>query len=85
MNQFLSPAFNKRNDEYGGSDENKVRIIIEIIHKIRKVVGDDFIISVKINVNDGIENGINENILLTACKLIEKAGADLIQTSGNWV
>ena len=59
LNQFLSPAFNKRNDEYGGSDENKVRIIIEIIHKIRKVVGDDFIISVKINVNDGIENGIN--------------------------
>jgi hypothetical protein len=37
------------------------------------------LISVKINVNDGIENGINENILLTACKLIEKAGADLIQ------
>ncbi len=85
LNQFLSPAFNKRNDEYGGSDENKVRIIIEIIQKIRKVVGEDFIISVKINVNDGIENGINENILLTACKLIEKAGADLIQTSGNYV
>ena len=84
LNQFLSPAFNKRNDEYGGNDENKVRIIIEIIQKIRKVVGEDFIISVKINVNDGIENGINENILLTACKLIEKAGADLIQTSGNW-
>ncbi len=85
LNQFLSPAFNKRNDEYGGNDENRARIIVEIIEKIRKAVGNDFIISIKISVNDGIENGINENGFLTACKLIEKAGADLIQTSGNYV
>jgi 2,4-dienoyl-CoA reductase-like NADH-dependent reductase (Old Yellow Enzyme family) len=84
LNQFLSPAFNKRNDEYGGSDENRARIIVEIIEKIRKSVGNDFIISVKINVIDGVENGINEKGLLTACKLIEKAGADFIQTSGNY-
>ena len=84
LNQFLSPAFNKRNDEYGGNDENRARIIVEIIEKIRKSVGNDFIISVKINVIDGIENGINEQGLLTACKLIEKAGADFIQTSGNY-
>ena len=43
---------------------------------MRKVVGNDFIISIKINVNDGVENGINKNGFLTACKLIEKAGAD---------
>jgi 2,4-dienoyl-CoA reductase-like NADH-dependent reductase (Old Yellow Enzyme family) len=84
LSQFLSPAFNKRNDEYGGNDENKARIIVEIIEKIRKSVGNDFIISVKINVIDGVENGINEKGLLTACKLIEKAGADFIQTSGNY-
>ena len=84
LNQFLSPALNKRNDEYGGNDENRVRIIIEIIEKIRRVVGNDFIISVKINVHDGIENGINEKGLLTACKLIEKAGADIIQVSGDF-
>ena len=49
-----------------------------------KKAGKDFIISVKINVIDGVENGINEQGLLTACKLIEKAGADFIQTSGNY-
>ena len=70
LNQFLSPAFNKRNDE------NRARIIVEIIQKMRKVVGNDFIISIKISVNDGVEDGINEKGYLTACKLIEKAGAD---------
>ena len=85
LNQFLSPAFNKRNDEYGGNDENRARIVVEIIQKMRKVVGNDFIISIKISVNDGVEDGINEKGYLTACKLIEKAGADLIQTSGNYV
>ena len=58
---------------------------MKLFKKWEKVVGNDFIISIKINVNDGVENGINENGFLTACKLIEKAGADLIQTSGNYV
>ncbi len=85
VSEFLSPLFNKRTDEYGGNDENRARFLVEIIQKVRKAVGNDFIISIKISVNDGIENGINENGFLTACKLIEKAGADLIQTSGNYV
>ena len=61
------------------NDENKGRIIIEIIEKIKKVVGNDFIISVKINVNDGVENCIIENVFLTICKLIGKAEVELIQ------
>ncbi len=85
LSQFLSPGINKRNDEYGGNDENRVRIIIEIIQKIRKVVGEDFIISIKLNCDDGIENGITINGFLNTCKLIEKAGADIIQVSGNFI
>ena len=84
LNQFLSPAFNKRNDEYGGNDENRARIIVEIIEKIRKSVGNDFIISIKLNCRDGIENGIRKEGFITACKLIEKAGADIIQVSGDF-
>ena len=61
------------------NNENKGRIIIEIIEKIKKVVGNDFIISVKINVNDGVENCIIENVFLTICKLIGKAEVELIQ------
>ena len=86
LSQFLSPAFNKRNDEYGGNDENRARLLIEIIKKIRKVVGEDFIISLKLNSYDGdkIENGITENGFLTTCKLAENAGVDIINVSGDW-
>ena len=80
--EFLSPIFNKRNDEYGGNDENRARMIIEIIQKIRKEVGPDFIISMKINCEDGYPGGITQEGFLTACKLAEKAGVDMIQVSG---
>jgi 2,4-dienoyl-CoA reductase-like NADH-dependent reductase (Old Yellow Enzyme family) len=85
LSQFLSPAFNRRNDEYGGSDENRARIVIEIIQRIRKAVGNNFIISVKLNCNDGVERGITIIQFLNICKLIEKAGADIIQVSGNFL
>ena len=86
LSEFLSPIFNKRNDEYGGNDENRARMIIEIIQKIRKEVGPDFIISMKINCEDGYPEGITQEGFLTACKLAEKAGVDMIQVSGmEWL
>ena len=86
LSEFLSPIFNKRNDEYGGNDENRARMIIEIIQKIRKEVGPDFIISMKINCEDGYPGGITQEGFLTACKLAEKAGVDMIQVSGmEWL
>ena len=86
LSQFLSPEFNKRNDEYGGNDENRARLLVEIIKKIRKAVGEDFIISLKLNSYDGdkIKNGITENGFLTACKLAENAGVDIIKVSGDY-
>ena len=83
LSEFLSPAFNKRNDEYGGSNENRARIIVEIIEKIRREVGNDYFISLKINCNDDIDNGISEEGFLIASQLAVKAGVDLIQVSGN--
>ena len=47
LNDFLSPATNKRNDKWGGSDENRVRIIKEIVNSIRKSVPENFSISIK--------------------------------------
>ena len=81
LSEFLSPLYNHRTDEYGGSDENRARIIIEILEKMRPAVGNDFIISMKINTEEG-EGGITENGVITASKLAEKAGLDLIQISG---
>ena len=82
VSEFLSPIFNKRTDEYGGNDENRARFLVEIIEKIRKAVGNDFIISVKINCDDGFPGGISEEGFILACKLAEKAGVDMIQVSG---
>ena len=78
---FLSKIFNKRTDEYGGSDENRARFIVEIVKKVRKAIGNDMIISAKIDCTD--ENyGFSESGFLTAGKELEKAGLDLIETSG---
>ena len=80
---FLAPAYNKRNDEYGGSDENRARIIVETIEKIRKLVGNDYLIIMKINSRDGFENGVTEQGFITASKMAEKAGVDIIEVSGS--
>ena len=60
ISDFLSPLFNKRTDEYGGSDENRARFLIEIIEKVREKVGKEYIVGIKINTKDGDVNGITE-------------------------
>ena len=82
LSQFLSPLFNHREDEYGGNDENRARFVIEIIEKIREKVGKDYIVILKINSEDDDPNGITPNGFLTACKLAEKAGVDMIDVTG---
>lgn len=65
LSSFLSPALNRRHDEYGGSLENRVRIVKEIATEIRKATGPDFLISAKINGDDFDEDsdgGINPSI-----------------------
>ena len=78
---FSSQKFNRRTDEYGGSDENRARFIVEIVKKIREAVGNDMIISAKIDSPDE-ENGITENGFLYTGKALEEAGLDLMEVSG---
>ena len=86
VSEFLSPLYNKRVDEYGGSDENRARFLIEIIEKIREKVGKDYIVGIKINCEDGDKNGITEDGFLKICQMAEKAGLDYIQISGiTWM
>ena len=82
VSEFLSPLYNKREDEYGGSDENRARFLAEIVEKIRQKVGEDFIIGVKINSEDADDNGISEEGFILACKMAETYGGDYIQISG---
>ena len=82
LSQFLSPMFNQRTDEYGGSDENRARFVIEIIKKIREKIGDEYIILLKLNSEDDDPNGITPEGFITACKMAEQAGVDMIEVTG---
>ena len=86
ISEFLSPLTNKRTDEYGGSDENRARFLLEIIKKVREKVGNDYIVGLKINSEDCDKNGITEEGFIKICLLAEEAGVDFIQVSGmKWL
>ena len=78
---FSSKKYNRRTDKYGGSDENRARFIVEIVQKIRKAIGNDMIISAKIDCIDEI-NGFTESGFITTATALEKAGLDLMEISG---
>ena len=84
LSQFLTPHYNRRTDEYGGSIENRSRMILETYTQIRSATGYDFPIWVKLNCDDGVENGITREDFLYVCKLLSNAGVDAIEVSGNW-
>lgn len=84
LSQFLSPRVNKRTDKYGGSLENRSRIIFEIIDAIRARVPDlKFCLSIKINSADFSEGGFSAEDSLSTILKLEAAGLDLIELSGG--
>lgn len=83
LSQFLSPFYNKRTDNYGGSIENRARIVIEIFDTIRKRTSDDFPILIKINSEDFLENGFTINDMLSVAAMLEKKGIGVIELSGG--
>lgn len=85
LSQFLSPAFNRRTDEYGGSIENRARVHMEVYHAIREAVGSDFPVLIKINSEDYIENGLTLQDSIAASKMLAHAGLDAIELSGGTV
>lgn len=82
LSRFISPAVNHRVDSYGGNTENRAGIILEILRGIRESA-PDLHISIKINSSDFIRGGLNESESLTICKLLDNAGIDSIEISGN--
>lgn len=83
LSQFLSPALNVRTDQYGGTVENRARIVCEIIAAMRAVCGD-FPLFVKMNSSDGYAGGLSEDGALASARLIAAAGADAIEVTGGW-
>ena len=83
FSQFLSPYYNRRKDEYGGSLENRARILIVTVRGIREDNGPDFPLLVKINSDDFLEGGFNQKEMVLVSKMLESAGVDAIEVSGG--
>jgi len=73
LSQFLSPFFNKRKDEYGGSIENRACLILEIPQAIRSELGKQFAILIKINSDDFIECGFAQSEMMKVSAMLESA------------
>ncbi len=83
LSQFLSPAFNRRNDKYGGNSVNRAHILIEVLREIRSRVGDAFPVLIKINVQDYVDGGLTTEEALTIGILLQEEGIDAIELSGG--
>lgn len=83
LNQFLSPLFNKRADAYGGSLQNRMRLLLEVIGAVRKAVGPEYPVGIKLNATDQLEGGFAEDESLEVVAAINKTGIDLIDISGG--
>ena len=85
LSQFLSPAFNRRQDNYGGNIHNRARIHLEVYDAIRKAVGRDYPVLIKMNCQDFAENGLILEDSLHAASLLANAGIDAIELSGGLI
>jgi 2,4-dienoyl-CoA reductase (NADPH2) len=84
INQFLVTHTNKRNDEWGGSYENRMRLPVEIVKSVRDRVGPNFIIIYRLSMLDLLEQGSTWDEVVKLGKAIEAAGATIINTGIGW-
>jgi len=84
INQFIAKRTNKRTDDWGGAYENRMRLPIALVAKIREAVGPNFIIIYRLSMLDLVENGSSWDEVVQLGKAIEKAGATIINTGIGW-
>jgi 2,4-dienoyl-CoA reductase-like NADH-dependent reductase (Old Yellow Enzyme family) len=83
LSQFLSPLWNTRQDDYGGSIENRARMLVETLRSIRDAVGKDFPVTAKMNCEDFLDGGLSLGDMLAASRILGAAGMDAIEMSGG--
>ena len=84
INQFLVAHTNHRTDRWGGSYENRMRLPVEIVRRVREAVGPNFIIIYRLSMLDLIEGGSTWDEIVMLAKAIEQAGATIINTGIGW-
>ena len=82
LSRFISPIVNHRTDEFGGSTKNRAKILIDILNGIKKSA-PKLHVTIKINSSDFTSGGLDEIESLEICKMLEAAGIDSIEVSGN--
>ena len=83
LSSSLSPKINTRTDRWGGSLENRVRLLVAVIRAVRKRVGRDFIVAVKLNSSDFQKGGFSHSDSIKVAKIIEQESVDFIEVSGG--
>lgn len=83
ITNFLSPHTNKRNDLYGGSLENRMRILVQIVNNIRSKIGYDFPLTARLSGTDYEPDGLTIEDTIQICKKMEEIGLDAIHVSGG--
>ena len=83
LSQFLSPLFNRRTDAYGGDVLGRARLVVDVIDAVRRGVGPDFPIGIKLNASDGLEGGLSEDDALAVVERLDATSVDLIDISGG--
>ncbi len=84
INQFLAAHTNQRTDRWGGSYENRMRLAVEIVRRVREAVGAEFIIIYRLSMLDLMEKGSDWAEIVQLAKAIEAAGATIINTGIGW-
>ncbi|MGI4891263.1 MAG: bifunctional salicylyl-CoA 5-hydroxylase/oxidoreductase, partial [Janthinobacterium lividum] len=85
LSSFISPLTNQRNDEYGGSLENRLRFPLEVFHAVREVWPSTKPMSVRISAHDWVEGGITPDDAVEIARIFKAAGADMIDCSSGQV
>lgn len=83
LSQFLSPLVNTRTDEWGGSLENRARLLLEIVRQIRLAVGPEFVVAVKLNSADFQRGGFDADDAVRVIAMLAPLGVDVVELSGG--
>lgn len=83
LNEFLSPLSNRRNDAYGGSFENRIRMLVEIVQKVQTVWPERLPLTVRISGTEWVEGGWNVEDSVALAKVLKKEGVDLVDCSSG--
>jgi len=82
LSRFISPAYNHRNDAYGGSTKNRAKLLVDILHEIRNQA-PNIHVTMKINCSDFIQGGLSPQQSLETILIMESEGLDSVEISGN--